>query len=449
MRPSVCRIVFLPAAWLVVSSLLLFAPAAAKTCRAADPADGLRQNYGHTPEEYLPYSRFAVPYKKLFVDPTEYRGYGRRIPEPASTASVKIGFLGPIKDTVSVATGGASHETALGIRMLQGARLAIEHANAGGGYRGTGAPYELVVRNDNGLWGASGEEVIRLAYKDRVWAILGTIDGANSHIAIRAALKLELPVMTCGDTDPTFTETAIPWAFRCIVDDRQMCYLLADYVFGRLGLTRIAALRANDRYARTGIANFRDAAVRIGHPLIEELNYEVGDVDFTAQLKRLKELDPEAIITYGNVTESALIVKQMRAMGMDQWLIGSDRLVSPRFFEIAGRNVDRVAAGYPYKPDNDSRKYSAFRRDFVARYGEEPEAYAAFAYDGMNMIIAAIEKAGLNRARIRDALAAMKMYQGVTGRMEFDATFNNIGPASLAVVEDGRFRIYSHDEALR
>ncbi|MFV2071337.1 MAG: ABC transporter substrate-binding protein, partial [Thermoanaerobaculales bacterium] len=223
-----------------------------------------QQVYGDTPAELMPYGRFVDPYKRFFLQPNEYRGYGRHIPEPETIDSVKIGLLAPIKATVSVATGGASHEQPLGRKMLQGARLAIEHANARGGYRGSKTPFELVVRNDNGLWGASGNEIIDLAYKEKVWAILGTIDGANSHIAIRVALKAEVLMMNTGDTDPSFVETAIPWVCRNITDDRQMSYLLADYVFGTLELTRVAALRANNRYGRISIDEFRDAATRLG-----------------------------------------------------------------------------------------------------------------------------------------------------------------------------------------
>ena len=94
-----------------------------------------------------------------------------------------------------MATGGRSHEEILGNKMLQGCQLAIEEANAKGGYLKRHIPFELVTVNDNGLWGSSGNEIIKLAYEQNVWAILGTIDGANSHIAIRVALKAEIPMM--------------------------------------------------------------------------------------------------------------------------------------------------------------------------------------------------------------------------------------------------------------
>jgi len=404
--------------------------------------------YGDTPDRYLPYGDFVEPYERFFLKEVGYRGYGRNIPEPEHVDSVKIGFLGPIMPTVSVATGGASHEEPLGLKMLQGARLAIEHANARGGYRGGGTPYELVIRNDNGLWGASGSEIVHLAYKDEVWAILGTIDGANSHIAIRVALKAEIPMINTGDTDPTFIETNIPWVFRNITDDRQMCYLLADYVFGTLGLERVAALRANNRYGRMSIDEFRDAATRLGHPFVAELNYKVGDTDFSAQLERIKALEPDGVITYGDAEESALILGQMREMGMDQWFIGSDRMVNEKLLEVAGAGEVRVVAGFPWDPARNDPILVAFVDSFQKRFGEPPETFAAHAYDGMAMVIEAIDRAGLNRALIRDELAAVKTYHGVTGTKVYDAVYSNRSPASLAVIREGSWAFFDRDHAL-
>jgi len=403
------------------------------------PQESEKPTYGDTPPQLQPYGRFTEPYERFFRDPIEYRGHGRELAEPDNIDSVKIGFLGPIEATVSVATGGASHEEPLGRKMLQGARLAIEHANAGGGYRAGGIPYELVVRNDNGLWGASGNEIIHLAYRDRVWAILGTIDGANSHIAIRVAFKAELPIINTGDTDPTFVETLIPWAFRNITDDRQMSYLLADFVFNELSLARVAALRASNRYGRISIDEFRDAATRLGHPFLAELQYRTGDTDFRPQLERIRALEPDVVVTWGDATESALILRQMREMGMDQWLVGSDRMVTAEFLEIAGENVGKVAAGYPWDPTRNDPKYRAFVDAFNERFGESPETYAAHAYDGVTMLIEAIERAGLNRARIRDELAAIKIWHGVTGHKVFDNVYSNRSPAVLALVDEGRW----------
>jgi ABC-type branched-subunit amino acid transport system substrate-binding protein len=329
--------------------------------------------------------------------------------------------------------------------MLQGATLAIEQANSRGGYRGK-KPYKLVVRNDNGNWRSSGREIIMLAYKDSVWAVLGTIDGANSHIAIRAALKAEISVVNSADTDPTYVETNIPWVFRCITDDRQMCYLLADFAFKKLKLERVAALRATNRYGRMSIDEFRDAATRLGRPFVTELQYQEGDTDFQNQLKQIKSLNVDGVITYGNSKESALILKQMRKLGMNQWYLGSDRMVTDEFIKIVGENFGKVAAAYPYNPARSDHHYKQFVEDFSKRFGEYPETYAAHAFDGMNMIITAMERAGLNRALIRDELSMMHRYEGVTGRKEFDAVFTNRSPAALAIIKNGKYEFYTQEE---
>jgi branched-chain amino acid transport system substrate-binding protein len=411
-----------------------------------NPGEEEPQVYGNTPEELVPYGRFTEPYKTFFLEANAYHGYGREIPEPEHVGTVKIGFLGPIESTVSVATGGASHEEPLGIKMLQGAQLAVEQANERGGYRESEIPFELVIRNDNGLWGSSGNEIVDLAYNEEVWAILGTIDGANSHIAIRVALKAEIPMMNTGDTDPTFIETAIPWVCRNITDDRQMSYLLADYVYNTLGLERVAALRANNRYGRMSIDEFRDASTRLGHPFLTELNYPLGATDFSGQLERIKALEPEAVITWGDAAESAAILVQMREMGMDQLFIGSDRMVTKDFLDTVGPDAGPVVAGYPYDPTSEDPIHTTFVKAFIERHGEAPDAYAAHAYDGMNQIIEAIEKGGLNRALIRDEMMAVETWHGATGTKIYDAICSNRSPALLALVENGGWVFKTPDQ---
>jgi len=407
-----------------------------------------QQMYGNTPKEYEPFGDFVQePYKRFFIDPREmeYTGPGREKPEPEHVDAVKVGFLGPLMPMVSVATGGMSNEHRYGIKMMQGCLLAFEQANAHGGYEGK-IPYKLLVRNDNGLWGASGDEIIRFAYDEHCWAFIGTIDGANSHIAIRVALKCEIPVMNTGDTDPTFVETKIPWVFRCITDDRQMCYLLADYVVKKLGKRRIAAIRQGDRYGRMSIDEFRDGVRRLGYPLITELQFPPAAKDFTIQLDRVQAMNPDAIITYANSEPSSLLLKQMRDRGMDQLFIGSDRMVTQDFINTVGEQAGEVIAGYPFDPTRDDPKFLQFQEDFRARFGEEPEQYAAHAYDGACIVIEAIEHAGLNRAKIRDYMAKMGTYRGVTGEIRFDDAFNDVSPGTLAILENGEWNFYTRNE---
>jgi ABC-type branched-subunit amino acid transport system substrate-binding protein len=404
-------------------------------------------NYAHTSVDVEPFSGIK-PFKEHFLEQMEYTGPGRAIPEPGpELKSVKIGFIGPIMSTVSVATGGKSHEESLGIKMLQGTRLAMEQANARGGYLKRKIPFELVIANDNGLWGASGNEIIKMAYKDHVWAILGTIDGANTHIAIRVALKAEVVMLTSGDTDPTYIETNIPWVMRNVGDDRQQGYLLVDYLYRKMGYQRVGIIRASNRYGRFGVREINDGSRRLNRPIVMEMAYRVGSGHYTLELERLKAAKVDAIVHWGDAEDGAHILNDMRQMGMMQAFFCSDRCVQEEFVKIAGKNAEGVICSYPWNPDRQDPKLDAFKKAFRERFGEEAETYAAHAYDGMNLLIWAIQVAGLNRAKIRDVIAYLpKPWPGVTGDIPLSAALDDVGDVFLAKFENGDWEYFSRED---
>ncbi len=404
------------------------------------------ENYAYTAQDVSPF-RHVKPFKEHFLLQMEYTGPGRAKPEPQHVDTVKLGFIGPIMSTVSVATGGKSHEEPMGIMMLRGARLAVEEANERGGYLKRTVPFEFVVSNDNGLWGASGNEIIKMAYKDEVWAILGTIDGANSHIAIRVALKAELVMMNSGDTDPTFIETNIPWVFRCIGDDRQMGYLLVDYMYRTLRLKRVGIMRSSNRYGRFGVRELRDGSRRLGNPIVLEMAYDLGIDDFSLHLERLRQAKVEAVVHWGDAVEGAKILNQMRGMGMQQPFFACDRCLADEFLEIAGDNAEGVTCTSPWDPTRQDPRYLAFRERFRQRFGTDPETYAAHAYDGMSMLIWAVQVAGLNRAKIRDVLAyRTEPWKGVTGDIILSACLDDLGDVYLVKRESGLWKYHSRED---
>jgi ABC-type branched-subunit amino acid transport system substrate-binding protein len=388
------------------------------------------KNYGNVPDNYVAYDNYQKAYKYHFLTPIGFYGAGREIPEPKGLKEVRIGFLGPLEGSVIVAYGK---------QMLQGATLAIEEANKNGGYKGI--PYKLMIHNDVGLWGAAANEVVKMD-DEGVWCWLGSIDDIVSHVAIRATLKLEIPMVCPGDPDPTFTETNIPWVVRVIPDDRQSCYVLSNYVFEIAKYKRVAVIRVNNRYGRVGVVHFNKTATRLGHPIIIEERFKDGDTDFSAQLDRMKETKPEAIVVWGNPKESALILKQARAKGFNQPFFCSDRIVNPEFLSIAGDLANGVMTTCQYNPDSKDPRYTAFKATYKKRFGIEPDVFALHAYDGMNIIIQATKKAGLNRVLIRDVLTDMKTfqnYQGVSGKIIFDDSWNNIRPIYIANIKNGKF----------
>ncbi|MGA2481799.1 MAG: ABC transporter substrate-binding protein [Candidatus Acidiferrales bacterium] len=397
--------------------------------------------YANMPDDAVPYRKFTKPYKEWFVEANtlEYNGAAREemSADLYRSKSVNIGFLGPIDPN--------HPDVRYGVAMLNGATMAIDEANAAGGYGASGMscgkPYDLKIHSDLPLWGASSTEIVKMKFDEHVVAMLGAIDGASTHIALRASLKLEIPIMDTGTTDPTVTETRIQWLLHNFPDDRQQGYALADYVFKQLKLKRIGVLRTQSRYARIGVAKFSDEARRMGHTPLLEVKFERGDTDFSTQLRMLQNAKIEGLVIWGEPPEAGLILKQMRALGMKQPAFGASRLVYPQLLEIAGSAAEGFVATSALDPSRKDPKWLAFVEKYRQRFNQEPDGYAAYAYDGMTMLIKAIEKAGLNRGLIMDALREyeLKEYAGAAGRAQFDYTLNNIAPVTLARVEGGKF----------
>ncbi|MFQ6008306.1 MAG: ABC transporter substrate-binding protein, partial [Candidatus Zixiibacteriota bacterium] len=216
-------------------------------------------------------------------------------------------------------------------------------------------------------------------------------------------------------------------------------YALAAYMFGECRIKSVVALRCSDRYGRMGIMEFRDAATRLGFPLRAELQWKRGDRNFAEQLDKIAEIAPDAVVIWGNTADAAAVVKEIRRRKMSVRIFGSDRMARQEFLEATGEAAEGIVAAASYDPTRQDPKLKGFVKTYTELYGREPEAFAAHAYDGTNILIEAIRKAGLNRARIRDALYELTYYDGVTGPIEFDSTLNDIGPVYIAAVKNGRF----------
>jgi branched-chain amino acid transport system substrate-binding protein len=419
------------------------------------PKDRIVEPYAGEPSDLSPYSKFAAPYDLNYTHPNIYTGAGRDLPEPKNLTEVRIGFFGPIEH---------SPEQAFGLRMLHGAQLAIEEANARGAYGGK--PFKLMLHNDYDnwqaktvygddratdptIWGSASNEVVKMVYDDEDWAMFGSISSESTHIALRVALKAEIPIVNSASTDPTIPETYIPWYFTDLQDDRVQGLTLARHIFTELGLKRVALLRVNSRYGRFGVIKFRDASRRLGHPVVIEQKFLPGDTDFTRSLKIIQSSRADAIVLWTDEIPAANILKQMKALGMKQRVFGSYRTLGPELLAEAGGAAEGFEAVFPYDPTRNDPKWLGFNSRFEARFHEKPEQFASLAFDAMNALLSSICKAGLNRARIHDALADIEEYDGVTGHMLFDPNQKNVQHMYLGAVHDGsiRYRVATMEKA--
>jgi ABC-type branched-subunit amino acid transport system substrate-binding protein len=410
------------------------------------PKDRVVEPYAGEPVDLSPFEKFTKPYDLNYTHPNIYAGAGRDIPEPKNLTEVRVGFFGPIEH---------NPDQVFGVRMLHGAQLAVEEANARGGYGGK--PFRLMLHNDYDnwqaktvygedrptdptIWGSASNEVVKMVYDDEDWAIFGSISSESTHIALRVALKAEIPIVNSASTDPTIPETYIPWYFIDLQDDRVQSFALSRRIFSDLGLKRVAILRVNNRYGRFGVIKLRDAARRLGHPIVIEQKFMPGDADFTRQLKVIASSRADGIVLWTDEIPAANILKQMHALGMKQRVFGSYRTLGPELLSEAGPAAEGFEAVFPYDPTRKDPKWLDFNRRFDARFHEQPEQFASLAFDAMNALLDSICRAGLNRARIHDALADIEQYDGVTGHMVFDPNQKNVAPMFLGTVHNGEIR---------
>jgi len=381
------------------------------------------------PEFTQPYVFFkkphAVPLAKDFsgfVDPI-----GREDTSFENDKEVRVGFIGCLSGPFK----------AYSVEMLRGAQLAVDEINARGGYRGK--PIVLKIRDDQATMGKTANQTVKLIYEDKVLAFLGSMSSDTTHVALRVALKGECAELTSISTDPTITQIVVPWIFRCLADDWSQSRALAKFVFQERKFKRVALLERNNRYGRMGSAEIKRVAKRMGHPITLAVRYGKSTKTFAEHIRKIRDYGADAVIIWGLYAKGAQIVREMAEAGLDIPVFGADGLVAPRFIELAGEAAEGVVVTYPFDFYRNDPVTKRFNRDFKQRYGHDPDSFAAHGYDAMYIVWNAIRKAGLNRTRIRDALAQTRDYHGATGIISFDHRGNDIRGVQFAVVHDGKF----------
>lgn len=371
------------------------------------------------PVPYRPALGQTAPYRILSEAGAGFFGYGREVEEPETLAAIPIGLIGP-------------ERTVEGRHLRYGTAMAIEEANRQGGYRGH--PYELVFRPDDGPWGMAAKQVVRLTYEDEVWAILGGLDGHHAHLAELIAAKAWIPVVTPCAPDLTIDYANVPWVFRCMPDDGQQARALVRQARHQ-GYERTVVLSEGERESRLGWERLLNAAHRERYPF--RLHVEYDPLHPTAILPRLQHVDLDGLIIWGHPKRVLPLIRALRDSGVTAPVLGPSLLATPSFAEEA-RGLEDITIVAPYDMSQDDPEQVGFYQAYVQYAGIPPAPIAIYAYDAAHMILRAIERAGLNRARIRDELAHMS-FDGLSGRIHFDPLGGNRAPPVLMTCTAGEW----------
>lgn len=345
----------------------------------------------------------------------------------AREQTIKIGFVGPL--TGDVATYGQSAFTAI--------QLAFEEVNKQGGV--LGMPIELVYEDNQGDAAETTNIVRKLIVRDRVSAIMGPIISANTLAAGPIAQQFRVPLITPTSTNDRVTEAG-NYIFSTCFSDSFQGEIMGRFAAETLGLKRVAVLTNVASDYSIGLTEvFTKTFESLGGKVVAQESYNAGDQDFRAQLTKIKGADVEAIYLPVYYNDAALIARQARQLGITALFLGPDGFDSPKLFEIGG---DAVYGSYftaHYSTDDDSPRVQKFIADYRARYGQDPDAFAALGYDAAIVLVEAIKRAGSTKpADIRDALAATENLEVVTGNLSMDENRKPIKSAVvLKVVPDG------------
>lgn len=335
---------------------------------------------------------------------------------PART--VKIGLL--IPDNKSLAA-------------KQGAELAISLANEKGGFNGRS--FQLVTLSMEGAWGKGSKQAVNLIFDQEVVAIMGSHDGRNAHLVEQVCAKTRMIFLSAWASDPTLAQAFVPWYFSCMPNDLQQAAALIEEIYNKRKIQRVAVICDDDYDSKSGLDNFLKKVKQARKPLPLQFIYENKSPDPDSLLTRISRSAVQAIVLFGEPLVSMSIVREIRKSKINIPVFGSLLLLNENYLKGDDLQILENEMFFPSGNWSGS-KIAEFRQEFQKTYQKAPGAVAAFAFDGMNVLIDAIRKAGPDHDNLQKSLATMH-YEGVTGTIRFDDKGNRSGTFATVSIAGG------------
>lgn len=340
----------------------------------------------------------------------------------------------PVGEFASLTGGSAS----FGQSSHKGTLLAIEEINAAGGVLGKNL--RLITEDDQSQAGQPATIVRKLISQDKVVAVLGEVASSKSLEAAPICQQNKIPMITPASTNPKVTEVG-DYIFRvCFIDPFQGT-VMSKFAQSK-GWKKIAVLTDVKQDYSVGLTEFfiKDFTAG-GGQIVKEQKFSSGDKDFKPQLTSIKASKPDAIFVPGYYAEVALIAKQARLLGIKVPLLGGDGWVGDSLLKVAGNSLDGCYLSCHFSADDQAPKTTEFVAKFKAKYGETPDDMAALGYDSAMILADAIKRAGTTEPqKLRDAIAATRNHDGITGTITLDAARNASKPAVILTIGKGGFQ---------
>lgn len=355
-----------------------------------------------------------------------------------SGSSIKIGLNTEL--TGEMPAVGASSKNA--------AEMFVKELNDAGGIQigDKQLPIKLIVA-DNGAKADQARTVAqRLISQDNVVAMIGPDASSCAIPASIVAETFKCPMISPWSTNPKTTlddaGKSKEFVFRACFIDTFQARVLAKFVLNNLKAKTAAVLYDVASEAPNGQANlFKETFEKDGGTITNFETYTTGDRDFSAQLTKIKAGNPEVIFIPAYYNDAAGIARQARQQGITAQFVGSDAWSSPEIIALGGKEIEGSYFCNHYSTEIATPAAQKFVADYTAKYGQAPDDVAALTYDAFGLITEAIKTAGqADRQAIRDALAKIPKFDGVTGTMQFQpGSGDPIKSAVILQIKDGKF----------
>jgi len=298
-------------------------------------------------------------------------------------------------------------------------QLLAEQINAKGGINGR--PLELVIYDDEGDEAKAVLNASKLIEKDQVLAIVGPSLTGTTMAVIPIVEKAQVPLISCA-AGVKITTPVKKWVFKTPQTDVMAVAKLYEFM-KRQGIRKIAVLSVSNAYGDSGREQLLEQASGAGLQVVADEKFGASDADMTPQLTKLRGLNPEAIVCWGTNPGPAVVAKNMQQLGLKIPLYQSHGIASKKFIELAGTAADGIVLPTgkilvaKSLPDNDPQKPVLLKyiADYEAKYKSAVSGFGGYAWEGLDMIILALQKAGADRAKLRDEIEKVNGYVGISG----------------------------------
>lgn len=358
------------------------------------------------------------------------------------TDTIKIGINAPLTGDIPKVGEGTKYAAEMWLEDI-GNELTV------GGKTYT---VELVIEDNESKGESAAAANTKLITQDEVLAIVGPQASKQAVPAGGVANDLETPMVSPWSTNPNTTLDR-PWVFRgCFLDPFQGP-VVANFITEEFGFTKAGVLYDVASDYPKGLAEFFQDAWENLHgagSVVAFESFTTGDTDFSAQLTKIIDSGAEFIFTPQYYNEVALIVQQAHQLGWDAPIVGSDSWGSAETVQLCGEDCYGLFFSTHYAAAGATGATKEFIDNYNAKYGYVPDDVGALTWDTLGIVQRAIEDCGnitgdieADRKCVRDALAQIKDYEGITGKMTFTEEGDPIKCAVIVrISEQGEFEFY-------